>query len=68
MIPIPFPKATRELRQAWVADVDAALNKAEGLLRATAIPLNQRAELKVDIAHLRAALAVESRLLNGDAR
>jgi hypothetical protein len=65
MNPIPFPDATLELRRAWVADVCAALNEAEGLLQ-KAIPLDRRIALKVDIAQVRAALAVESKLLNGN--
>jgi hypothetical protein len=68
MNPIPFPQATQELRRAWVADVDAALNDAEGLLQAAAIPLFRRVALKVEIAHVRASLAVECKLLNGEAR
>jgi hypothetical protein len=65
---IPFPNANRATRRAWVADVDAALDQAEGLLQAVNIPLVSRLSLKVDIAQVRAALAVESRSLNGDAR
>lgn len=68
MIPIPFPNADRALRQAWVADVDAAMIEAETLLRETAIPLDRRIALKVDIAHVRASLAAERALLSGDAR
>ncbi|MDB5713230.1 MAG: hypothetical protein JWO15_627 [Sphingomonadales bacterium] len=61
--PFPFPNADRELRLAWVADVDAALNDAEGLLRSS-IPLSQRMALKVDIAHIRAGLAAERAALD----
>lgn len=58
LFPFPFPNADRELRLAWVADVNAALNDAEGLLQSS-IPLRQRMALKVDIAHIRAGLAAE---------
>lgn len=68
MTPIPFPNATKELRRAWVADVDAALTAAEGLLRTTAIPLDRRIALNVDIAYVRASLAVERKLIGGDPR
>jgi hypothetical protein len=67
MNPIPFPNADRELRLAWVADVDAALCKAEGYLSAIH-PLDCRVALTVDIAQVRADLAVERRLLVGKAR
>ncbi|WP_293880911.1 hypothetical protein [Sphingomonas sp.] len=63
MNPIPFPKATAELRRAWANDVDAALSEAEGLLHSANIPLDRRIALKVDIGEVRAALASERRLL-----
>ncbi|CAN5311349.1 hypothetical protein BH09PSE3_BH09PSE3_09600 [soil metagenome] len=68
MNPIPFPNATRELRRAWADDVDAALGRAEVLLRTAAIPLHQRVALQVDIGQVRAALSVERDLLKGEAR
>lgn len=64
LFPFPFPDADRALRLAWVADVDAALDDAEGLLRSS-IPLRQRVALKVDIAHIRASLAAERSALDG---
>jgi hypothetical protein len=65
---LPFPNADRELRRAWVADVDAALAEAEGLLRTSAIPLGRRVALKVEIAYVRASLTLERQVLSGDAR
>jgi hypothetical protein len=67
MNPIPFPNANRELRLTWVADVDAALCKAERYLQ-TIHPLDCRVALTVDIAQVRADLAVERRLLAGETR
>lgn len=64
---IPFPNADRALRQAWVADVDAALCVAEGYLQAVC-PLGSRVALSADIAQVRASLAVERELLAGDGR
>jgi hypothetical protein len=64
---IPFPNADRELRLAWVADVDAALCEAEAYLPSVH-PLHCRVALTVDIAQVRAGLAVERRALAGEAR
>jgi hypothetical protein len=63
---IPFPKADRALRRAWADDVDAALSVAEAMLHATTFPIGKRIALKVDIGEVRAALAVERKLLAGD--
>jgi hypothetical protein len=64
---IPFPNADRALRLAWVVDVDAALSEAEGYLQAVC-PIGRRVELTVDIAQVRASLAVELGLLIGERR
>ncbi len=50
-----------------MADVDAALSEAEEYLQAVC-PIGRRIELTVDIAQVRASLAVERRLLAGHAR
>ena len=67
MRPIPFPNADHELRLAWVADVDAALSEAERYLQAVS-PLGRRVALTVEIAQVRASLAVERGLLAGGTR